>query len=80
VFPVSVKFLGLNRDELSALLAKLQADNKIIPTELMEEYESAVREARAVAAMIEDARLRVALVLNMPVYEDDEEDDGDDAA
>jgi hypothetical protein len=79
VFPVSVKFLGLNRDELSALLAKLQADNKIIPTELMEEYESAVREARAVAAMIEDARLRVA-VLNMPVYEDDEEDDGDDAA
>ena len=79
MFPVSVKFLGLNRDELSALLAKLQADNKIIPTELMEEYESAVREARAVAAMIEDARLRVA-VLNMPVYEDDEEDDGDDAA
>ena len=69
----------MNRDELSALLAKLQADNKIIPTELMEEYESAVREARAVAAMIEDARLRVA-VLNMPVYEDDEEDDGDDAA
>ena len=30
--------------------------------------------------MIEDARLRVAVVLNMPVYEDDDGDDGDDAA
>ena len=30
--------------------------------------------------MVEDARLRVAVVLNAPVYEDDEEDDGDDAA
>ena len=45
VFPVSVKFLGLQPRAERAARAELQADNKMVPAELMEQYESAVREA-----------------------------------
>jgi hypothetical protein len=44
---------------------------------------TAARHARAVAEMIEGARLRVAVALNMPIYaldEDEDDDGGDDAA
>ena len=59
----------------SVLLAKTLHGDQNDAAEFLAAYTAAARHARAVVAMVEDARLRVAAVLNVPVYEDDEEDD-----
>jgi hypothetical protein len=74
-FPASVKVLGMHKQELVALLEEQRASNNI-PADFFADFTAAARHARAVAEMIENARLRIAIVLDVPVYEDDDEDGG----
>jgi hypothetical protein len=79
-FPASLWVLGMHKLELVELLAKKRASNEIVPAEFLEDFTTAARHARAVTDMIEAARVRVAVALNLPVYALDDEDNGDDAA
>jgi hypothetical protein len=47
----------MHKHELVELLAKKRASNEIVPEEFLEDFTTAAHHARAVAAMIEDARL-----------------------
>jgi hypothetical protein len=80
--PLSYKVLSLHRGELLELLAKLGVvNNEVGAAGLLADYGSALHEARAVAAVINSARLHIAAALNLPIYDDDEhDDDGPEAA